>query len=58
MSVRAEGATAPLRRSEKKRIEEISKRIEQLVQDGMPRYLAEMEAQQEARDNNTMHWRK
>jgi len=58
MSVRAEGSNAPLRKSEKKRIEQINKRVDQLVQDGTPRDKAEIQAQQEARENNTMHWQK
>lgn len=58
MSVRAEGSNAPLRKSEKKRIEQINKRVEELVQTGLSREGAEKQAQREMRDNNTMYWRK
>lgn len=58
MSVRAEGTNARFRNSDKKGIEKIKKRVNELIQDGMPREQAETQAHQEARDNNTMHWQK
>ena len=58
MSVRSEGSNAPLRKPDKKRIEDIKKRTEQLTQIGLSKDEAEAQAHQEARDNNTGDWRK
>lgn len=53
MSVRSEGTNAPLRKTDKKRIELIKKRTEALIDNGTPPDEAEAQAYREFRDDRT-----
>lgn len=51
MSVRSEGTNAPLRKTDKKRIELIKKRAKELIDNNVPPDEAEAQAYREFRDD-------
>jgi uncharacterized protein YnzC (UPF0291/DUF896 family) len=51
MSVRAEGSNAPLRRTDKKKIERIKKLAAKFVKDGLTEEKAEEKAREMTRDD-------
>lgn len=54
MSVRSEGTNAPLRRTDKKRIEQIKKRVKELIESGMSEDEASEQAHRESLDDRVI----